>query len=66
MNQPIPPVRGAHVINLFVGFGIDPTVTSKTTRKRNNVRPCAVENRELQIAVKWCGIYRLPLHNDER
>jgi hypothetical protein len=30
------------------------------------VRPCAVENRELQIAVEWCGIYRLPLHNDER
>ena len=58
------PVRGAYVVNSFAGFGIDPSVIRKTaTRKSDNARPFAVDNREFQIAVQWCGIYRLPFHD---
>jgi len=37
---------------LLVGVDIDPAVIRKTaTWKSDNVRPCAVDNREFQIAV---------------
>jgi hypothetical protein len=58
------PVRGAYVVNSFVGFEIEPAVIPKAaTRKSDDVGPSAVDNRELQVAVERCGIYQLPLHD---
>ena len=67
MKRPIPPVRGAHVVNSFVGFSIEPTVTSQTTtRKSDNVLPGAVDNREFEIAIERRGIYQFPFHGDHK
>ena len=64
VKRPISPVRGANVVNSLVGFDIDPAVIGKApTRKSDNVRPCAVDNRERQIAVERCGSYQLPFHD---
>jgi hypothetical protein len=63
VKQPISPVRGAYAVNSLVGFDIDPAVRKAATRKSDNARPCAIDNRELQIAVERCGIYQLPFHN---
>ena len=61
---PIAPVRGADVVDAFVGFGIEPVVVAKTpTRKRDDLRPHAVDNPELQLAVERCGSYQFPFHN---
>ena len=46
------------------GFDIDPAAIHETaTRKSDNLRPCAVDNREFQITVEGCGVYRLPIHD---
>jgi hypothetical protein len=59
-------VRGAYgvKVNSLVGFDIDPAAIRKTaTGKSNRMRPFTVDNRELQIALEWCGIYQLPIHD---
>ena len=64
MKRPVSPVRGAYVVNLLVSFDIEPVVVSKTaTPKSDEVCPSAVDNREFQIAVEWCGVYRFPFHD---
>jgi hypothetical protein len=59
-------VRGAYgvKVNSLVGFDIDPVAIRKTaTRKSDRVRPFAVDDRQLQIAVEGCSIYQLPFHD---
>ena len=59
-------MRGTYGIkvDLRVGFDIDPAAIRKTaTRKNDRVRPFAVDDRQLQIAVERCGIYQLPFHD---
>ena len=47
-----------------VGFDIDPAaIRKKATWKRDRVRPFAVDDRQLQIAVDRCSIYQLPFHD---
>ena len=57
-------MRWAHVVNPFVGFDIDPAAICKTaTWKSDELRPCAVDDSKLQVAVVWCGIYQIPFHD---
>jgi len=57
-------VRGAYVVDPFVGFDIKPAVIAKAAaRKSDDLRPRTVDNRELQVAVEWGGNYQFPFHN---
>jgi hypothetical protein len=59
-------MRGLYVVkvNWLVGFDIDPaSIRTTPTRKSDSVRSFAVNNRELEIAVEWCGTYQFPLHD---
>jgi hypothetical protein len=61
---PISPVRGTYVVDSFVSFGVEPAVIPQTaTGKSDDLHPCAVDNRELQVAVERRGIYLFPLHD---
>jgi hypothetical protein len=55
VKHPIPPVRWASKVKakLIVGFDIDPAAIRKdgNTEKSDRVRPFAVDDRQLQIAV---------------
>jgi hypothetical protein len=43
---------------LRIGFDIDPAAIRKpATGKNDGVRPFAVDDRQLQIAVERCSIY---------
>ena len=56
-------MRGAYVVNPFVGLSIKPAAISKTTAwKSDELRPCAVDDSELQVAVVRRGIYQVPFH----
>jgi len=56
-------MRGAYVVNSLVSFDIDPAAVGNTaTRKSDKACRSAIDNRELQITAKWCGIYRFPFH----
>jgi hypothetical protein len=40
-------VRGTYVVNLLVGFEIDPAIIRKAARRKSdNVRPCAVTSAQ--------------------
>jgi hypothetical protein len=59
-------MRGAYVVkvNSLVGIDIDPAAIRKTaTRKNDRVRPFAVDDRQLQIAVERRSIYQFPFHD---
>jgi hypothetical protein len=61
---PVSPVRGAYVVDSFVSFDIEPAVIPKSAAwESDDLRPCAVDDRKLQVAVKRCGIYLFPFHD---
>ena len=59
-------MRGTYVVNSLVGFDIEPAGVGNTaTRKSDKACRSAIDDRELQITVKWCGVYRFPFHDGQ-
>src|SRR5262249_38975343 len=59
LGRPFAPMRRMQV-DPFFAFSLDPSAQNALAWKGNRAHAHSVDNRELEIAIEWCGGYRVP------